>query len=75
MSVYGTFGSSTDASPTAVTMSGFSGPLGDVSTKFSAVTRNLMGSPANINKYTQCNNVVHDILITYIRNDITDLGP
>jgi hypothetical protein len=34
-----------------------------------------MGSPANINKYTQCNNVVHDILITYIRNDITDLGP
>jgi hypothetical protein len=73
--VYGTFGSSTDASPTAVTMSGFSGPLGDVSTKFSAVTRNLMGSPANINKYTQRNNVVQDIIINCIRNDITDLGP
>jgi hypothetical protein len=73
--VYGTFGSSADASPTAVTMSGFSGPLGDVSTKFSAVTRNLMGSPANINKYSQRNNVVRDLLISSIRNDITDLGP
>lgn len=75
MSVYGTFGSSTVASPTAVTISGFSGPLGDVSTKFSAVIRNLMGSPENINKYTQCNNVVQGILITCIRNDMTDLGP
>ena len=57
--MYGTFGSSADESPLAGTMSGFSGPLGEVSTKFSAVTRNLMGSPANINKDMQCNTVVH----------------
>jgi hypothetical protein len=51
--MYGTFGSSADVSPLADAMSGFSGPLGEVSTKVSAVTRNLMASPSNINKDMQ----------------------
>jgi hypothetical protein len=54
--MYGTFGSSAGASPLTVTMSGVSGPLGEVSTKVSAVTRNLIGSPANVTKV--CNEIM-----------------
>jgi hypothetical protein len=46
--MYGTFGSSADGSPPAAAMSLLSGPLGEVSTKVSAVTRNLIVSPANV---------------------------
>jgi hypothetical protein len=48
--MYGTFSSSAGASALTETISGVSGPLGEVSINVSAVTRNLIGSPANVTK-------------------------